>query len=122
MFTRASGSDTARLIVPARIERYLSMDVGCRSTETTSISEQNSDETNWFRVVFGPLFIQGRTQWGIKGFLPPKLPKLDLTTEINFMMTMMMMMMQNMLLIGKCQCVVFDAQHCSLLHGYAIPA
>jgi len=88
----------------------------------TSISEQNFDEANWFRVVFGPLFIQGRTQWGIKGFLPPKLPKLDLTTEINFMMMMMMMMMQNMLLIGKCQCVVFDAQHCSLLHGYAIPA
>jgi len=45
-----------------------------------------------------------------KGFIPPKSPKLDLTTDAEYVA------------FSKCQYVVVNVQQCSLLHGYAIPA
>jgi len=56
--------------------------------------------------------VQGRTQGGIKGFIPPsKLPKLDLTTDAEYVAN----------LVTR-EYVVVNGQQYSLLHGYVIPA
>jgi len=47
----------------------------------------------------------------INGFVPPKLPKFDLTTDAECVAISV-----------NVKYVVVNVQQCSLLHGYAIPA